>query len=55
VVGVVEEENEIAETDQGVRAVAGSGQVTGVAMDIADDVDPLPGGAALCACHGDQG
>ncbi|GGK56914.1 hypothetical protein GCM10010094_16580 [Streptomyces flaveus] len=53
-VGVVEEEHKVTEADQGVRAGADSGQVTGVSMDVADDVDPRPGGAVSCACHGDQ-
>ncbi|GAA2930516.1 hypothetical protein GCM10020221_27850 [Streptomyces thioluteus] len=38
-VGVVEEEHQVAEADQGVRAVAGPGQVPGVAVHIADHVN----------------
>jgi hypothetical protein len=54
VVGVVEEEDQVAETDQGVGAVAGSGQVTGVAVHVADHVDAGPWDAGGCGCHGDQ-
>ena len=39
VVGVVEEEHEVAEADQGVGAVAGPGQVPAVAVHVADHVD----------------
>ncbi|GAA2725059.1 hypothetical protein GCM10010315_56270 [Streptomyces luteosporeus] len=38
-VGVVEEEDEIAEADQGVRAVAGARQSLGVSVHVADHVD----------------
>jgi hypothetical protein len=49
VVRVVEEEEEVPQADQGVGAVTGPGQVTGVAVHIADDMD-----AGGCGCHVDQ-
>ncbi|GAA3108562.1 hypothetical protein GCM10017687_21070 [Streptomyces echinatus] len=55
VVGVVEEEDEVAQADQGVGAFAGPGQVTGVAVHVADHVDAGPPAAGACECHGDQG
>ncbi|GGS21022.1 hypothetical protein GCM10010221_17320 [Streptomyces parvus] len=44
-VGVVEEKNQVTETDQGVGAVPRAGQGLGVAVHVADHVDPVrPGG-----------
>ena len=40
VVGVVEEEHQVAQADQGVGAVAGAGQGVGPTVDVADDVQP---------------
>ncbi|GFN03318.1 hypothetical protein GCM10010298_09180 [Streptomyces microflavus] len=45
-VGVVEEEHQVTEADEGVGAVPGAGQGLGVAVHIADHVDP---GGTLCA------
>jgi hypothetical protein len=42
VVGVVQEQHQIAQADQGIRAVAGSGQVAGVAVHVTDHMDAHP-------------
>jgi nitroreductase len=54
VVGVVEEEHEVTQTDQGVGTLAGSGQVTGVAVHIADHVYARLPVSGRCGCHDDQ-
>ncbi|GGQ26238.1 hypothetical protein GCM10010215_58250 [Streptomyces virginiae] len=48
-VGVVEEEDEVAEADQGVGAVAGARQGLGVAVHVAHDVDPCAARSARAA------